>query len=91
MGANAEISWTRRTEEGEKLLVYAQHIGNQWKFFHRPKRFENWQEVETPPLEDWLELLDAVERRAQRRLAKPEELIRLRKTFRELFPDAVLD
>jgi len=56
----AEISWKRVTEEGEKLQVYVQHIGREWKFFHREKRFDQWRPVPEPPLEDWLELLDAV-------------------------------
>jgi hypothetical protein len=41
-------------------------------------------------LEDWLALLDAVERRVQRRLIRPEEVARLRKTIRERFPEVQL-
>jgi hypothetical protein len=37
--------------------------------------------VENPPLEDWQELLDAVERRIGRQLMKPEEAERIRKTI----------
>ena len=48
----AEISWKRPTAEGGKLQVYAQHIGREWKFFHREKRFDVWQPVKDPPLED---------------------------------------
>jgi hypothetical protein len=39
-------------------------------------------------LEDWLELLDSVRRRAARRLLRPEEPGRVEKRIRELFPDA---
>ena len=39
----AEISWKRVTEDGEKLQVYAQHVGREWQFFHRAKRFDVWQ------------------------------------------------
>ena len=59
----AEISWKRVTEEGEKLQVYAQHVERDWKFFHRGKRYDVWQPVKEPPLEDWLELLDAMRER----------------------------
>jgi len=41
-------------------------------------------------LEDWLELLDAVQRRIARRLLRPEEESRLKQTIRELYPEADL-
>lgn len=90
MGQKAEISWRRVTEEGQKLQVYAHHVGTEWRFFQRERRFDVWQPVEQPPLEDWLELLDAVDRRVQRRLLKPEEGPRVRKRIKELFPEADL-
>jgi hypothetical protein len=86
--AKAEISWKRETEEGERLQVYVHHVGDRWIFYQRAKRFEDWQENENPPLEDWIELLDAVRRRIQRRLLRPEEENRVTKRIRELFPDA---
>jgi hypothetical protein len=82
----AEISWKRVTEEGDKLQVYAQHIGREWKFFHRAKRFDVWQPVKTPPLEDWLELLDSVQRLITRRRYQPDDEVLLRRTIRERFP-----
>ena len=66
--AKAEISWRRRTETGERLDVYAQHVGDQWRFYARERRYDQWQAVAKPPLEDWQELLDAVRRRINRRL-----------------------
>ncbi|HEX3799803.1 MAG TPA: hypothetical protein VH413_13990 [Verrucomicrobiae bacterium] len=86
MGAKAEISWKRVNDEGEKMLLYAQHVGTQWKFFIRDRRFEQWQPLADPPLEDWLELLDAVRRRIGRRLQRPEEEQRLKRTINEKFP-----
>jgi hypothetical protein len=85
--AKAEISWRRRTETGERVEVYAQHVGNRWKFFMRDRRFEQWQPVAEPPLEDWLELLDSVQRRISRRLQRPEEADRLKKAIHERFPE----
>ncbi len=90
MAKKAEISWKRRTPEGERLEVYAQHVGDRWKFFVRARRFDQWRTHEPPPLEDWLELLDAVRRRAARRLQRPEEVTRVEKSIRERFPDAEL-
>jgi hypothetical protein len=89
--AKAEISWRRVTDEGVRLHVYAQHVGRDWLFYAREKRYDQWQAVEDPPLEDWLELLDAVRRRINRRLLRPEEEARVEKTIRERFPDAEID
>jgi hypothetical protein len=83
----AEISWKRRSEDGERLEVYAHHVGTRWNFYIRERRVGQWTLMEEPPLEDWLELLDGVRRRANRRLVRPEEVGRVKKTIRELFPD----
>ncbi len=90
MGAKAEISWKGQTAEGLKREVYAQHVGNRWLFYEREKRFDVWQEVTEPPLEDWIELLDAVRRRINRRLLRPEEEKNIMKAIRERFPEAEL-
>jgi hypothetical protein len=86
--AKAEISWKRVTEDGVKLQVYAQHVGREWKFFHREKRFDQWQAVPEPPLEDWLELLDAIQRLIVRRRYQPDDEEDVRKKIRDRFPDA---
>ena len=88
MAAKAEISWRRRTPEGERIEVYAKHRGDQWLFYHRGGRYDQWQLVEAPPIEDWNELLDAVRRRIARRLVKPEEEARIARTISERFPEA---
>lgn len=82
----AEISWKRLTEDGQPLQCYAQHVGREWIFFRREKRFDQWQEVAQPPLEDWLALLDSIRRRINRRLLRPEEETRVRKIILERFP-----
>ena len=84
----AEISWKRLTEEGDKLQVYAQRVGREWRFFAREKRFDVWQPVPEPPLEDWLELLDAVQRLITRRRYQPDDEEHLRRRIRERFPEA---
>ena len=70
----AEISWKRRTPEGGKLQVYVRHTGGRYRFFAREKCYDQWEPVEVPPLDDWLLLLESIERRVQHRLMKPEEL-----------------
>jgi hypothetical protein len=82
----AEISWKREGPDGGTLQCYAQHAGRQWLFFQREKRFDTWQAVKNPPVEDWLALLDSVRRRITRRLQRPEEEDRLRKIISERFP-----
>ena len=89
--AKAEISWKRVTDEGLRLQVYAQHVGREWRFFEREKRYDQWQAIEEPPLEDWLELLDAVQRRINRRLLRPEEEAWVKKQIRERFPEAKIE
>ena len=84
--AKAEISWKSRTAEGNKREVYAQRIGGRWKFFARERRYDRWIALAEPPIEDWLELLDAVRRRVARRLLRPEEENRVKKTIVEHFP-----
>jgi hypothetical protein len=84
----AEISWKRVTEDGVKLQVSAQHVGRDWIFYHREKRFDQWQSIPEPPLEDWLELLDAVQRLITRRRYQPDDEERLRKLIRDRFPEA---
>jgi len=88
MSAKAEIGWKTRTAEGERREVYARRVGGEWRFFVRERRFEAWAPLPTPTREDWLQLLDAVERRANRRLLRPEEVESVRRRMRELYPEA---
>ena len=87
----AEISWKRVTEEGERRQVYAQHVGCDWLFFAREKRYDRWQAVAEPPLADWLELLDAVQRLINRRRLRPEEETKIKKSIRKRFPEAKVE
>jgi hypothetical protein len=89
--AKAEISWKRVTDDGVHLQVYAQHVGREWRFYQREKRHDQWQAMSDPPLEDWLALLDSVQRRINRRLLRPEEEDRVKKYIRERYPDAEVD
>ena len=84
----AEISWKRVTEDGQKLQVYARHVSRDWRFFIRAKRYDTWQPVPEPVLEDWLLLLDAVQRMVSRRRLQPDDEERLRRRIRERFPEA---
>jgi len=87
MAFKAEIGWKGRTPDGTKREVYVHRVGNRWEFFQRERRFDAWQPLDQPPLEDWLELLDAVRRRIARRLLRPEDEARLEALIGERFPD----
>jgi hypothetical protein len=86
----AEIGWDRMTDDGVKIQVYARHVGRDWRFFRRQRRYDQWQAVPEPPIEDWLELLDAVQRLINRRRIRPEEEGRVKKFIRERFPETNL-
>lgn len=88
MATKAEISWKRVTEDGEKIQVNARRVSREWIFSRRAKRFDQWQPVENPPLEDWLELLDAVRRYIPRRRYHPADEGHLLRRIRERFPEA---
>jgi len=85
-----EISWRGQTPDGLPRQVYARRVGREWRFFVREKRYDQWEPMATPPLEDWIELLDGVQRRIARRLVRPEEEPNLKKRIVELFPDIQL-
>jgi len=86
----AEVNWKRRSPDGETVQVKAQHIGDQWRFFVRGARYEQWQPFDEPPLDDWLALLDGIRRRLGRGLVRPEDVARLERLVRERFPGAEL-
>ena len=86
--AKAEISWKRRSAEGERLEIYAHHVGDRWIFYKRERRIGEYAKFDDPLLEDWLELLNAIRRRVARRLLRPEETGRVAKRIHELFPEA---
>jgi len=91
MAVKGEIGWKRMTPEREKLNVIARRFGGEWHFFHQPQRFDDWQPVENAPLEDWLELLDAVERRMPRGKLSTQDVEHVRRRIRERFPEHKFD
>jgi hypothetical protein len=90
MGVKAEITWKRLTPDGERCEINARRSGKSWKLYIRQQRFEVWEALDDPPLEDWLMLLDGIRRRIARQLLRPEEESRLRKSIHEHFPEATL-
>ena len=85
--AKGEISWKGTFEDGRRRQAYAKKVGNQWRFYDREKRFDSWERILRPSLDDWLCLMDGVDRRVHRRLLQPQDAQRLRQTIKERFPE----
>ena len=88
MPGRGEISWKTRTPEGARREVSARRKGQTWTFFVRERRFERWEPLTDPALEDWLQLLDGVKRRVPGRLYDPDEPTHIRRLIRRYFPEA---
>ena len=86
VASKGDMGWKRLDEDGQSLQIRAKKVGDRWLFQIRGKRFDDWHDHGAPPLEDWLELLDAVRRRIQRNLIPEIEEEYLMKTIREQFP-----
>lgn len=86
--AKGEISWKGKFEDGRKRQAYAKKIGKTWLFFDREKRYDEWKPIPKPEFDDWIELLDGVDRRVHRRLMQPQDADRVRQKIKELFPGA---
>lgn len=88
MSAKGEIGWKRRDEEGNRVKICAEPNGTKWRFYQQYKRYDQWEEVGEPPLEDWLNLLDAVRRRISRKKIAIQEEKKLLGMIRTRFPEA---
>lgn len=84
--SKGEIGWKRVDEAGIKLQVYSKRTGGKWKFFVRERRFENWEPLADPTLEDWGQLINAAQRRIDRGMLPPKEHARLIEQLREEMP-----
>ncbi len=89
--ARDDIEWRRENAEGERIEIKAHQVRQRWDFFWRPGRSFGWEPLEQPLLEDWLEVLDGVERRVNRRQYPLDEPDKVRRQIRALFPKAELD
>ena len=90
MGAKQEIGWTTDSEDGQVRHVFAHRFGGDWEFFERPKRRGRdieWTPLENPPLSDWMELLEALQRRADRDLVPPAQVEAVKAMIRSRFPE----
>ena len=47
MANKAEISWKRASEDGQRLEIYAHHVGRRWVFYSRERRIGLYAEVGT--------------------------------------------
>lgn len=85
--SKVEIGWKKLDADGERMQVEARKFGGVWSFYVRSGRNECWIQDETPPLDDWLKLHDAVKRRMSRRQGTPADLKKLEGEIRKHFPE----
>ncbi|TAJ17621.1 MAG: hypothetical protein EPO68_09195 [Planctomycetota bacterium] len=92
--AKDNIAWFRDDADGTQLEIYAHRVGTQWNFHCRPGRKHGrnweWQPLVEPTLDDWLEVLDGVRRRVQRRQYLPADVTAIETEVRKRFPKAEL-
>lgn len=68
------IEWTDTDPEtGERRFVTVEKFARKWRFKVRFRRRTDWQPFDTPTRDMWEELLDALERRYQRREGVSDE------------------
>ena len=68
------IEWTDTDpKSGERRFVCAEKFARKWRFKVRFRRRTDWQQNATPTREMWETLLDAMERRYQRREGVSDE------------------
>lgn len=90
MSGKNEVGWTTPGIDGVKRHVFARKFGGEWAFHERPKRKGKdvqWQKIGTPSLNDWLDLLENLERRAARDLTPPSQIEAVRQRIREKYPE----
>lgn len=82
------IEWTDQDPEtGERRFVCAEKFARRWRFKVRFRRRTDWQKFESPSRDMWETLLDALERRYQRREGvTDEDLAAVRKILAALPP-----
>jgi hypothetical protein len=78
---SVEVQWTDTDPDtGERRFVVATKFARKWSFKVRHKRREDWSPLRRQTRELWETLLDALERRYQRREGvKDEDLQDVRK------------
>jgi hypothetical protein len=88
-----EIEWTDTDPlTGERRFVCAQKFARSWRFVVRFKRRTNWQPAPDVTREMWETLLDALERRYQRREGVSDrDLADVRKVIAALRPPPEFD
>jgi hypothetical protein len=72
-----EIQWTDTDPETDQRRIFeAERFANQWRFFVRFHRRGERTEVEQPTRSMWEAVLDALQRRYQRREKVSAEVVR---------------
>jgi len=78
-----DIHWRTKREDGTFYDVRVSFFGGEFKFKFQENTAEGWDYDRSPLRDDLLTLLDAVQRRYQRRQAGPKEVEIARRLLRE--------
>lgn len=69
-----EIKWTEDDpDSGERRFIKADRFAGFWKFHYRSSRRGIWTRLHPPTIDMWEQVLDALERRYQRREGVTED------------------
>ena len=81
-----EIKWTDEDPDtGERRFVKADRFAGFWTFRYRKTRRGEWTRLHPPSVDNWEEVLDALERRYQRREGvTDEDVAQVKKILAEL-------
>lgn len=82
-----DINWKTKTEDGEEYAVRVHWFAGAFKLQFRPKGSEDWDYKRAPSREDLETLVDAIQRRHQRRQATENELQVARKMLADYCRD----
>jgi len=80
----SQINWISHLEDGSKIEVRANKFPKRWTLKYRLKGDLDWTYDWEAPLSEWETLLDALERRYQRRHASIEDLKEVRAVISRL-------
>jgi hypothetical protein len=79
-----QINWKSVLEDGTPIDVRAVRFPKDWTLKYRPRGTIDWVYGWDAPISEWETLLDALQRRYQRRSASPEDLKEVKTVIQRL-------
>ncbi len=79
-----QINWRSQLKDGTLIDVRAVNFPQKWTLKYRPRGAENWVYDWKAPQGEWETLLDALQRRYQRRQATQHDIDEVRRVISRL-------